>query len=147
MTDAANTSSSAESTVSPASGPEMSRPAVSPIPLRVMSAAQVDRRRRREAMRVPAALRAQYTSANLTFRGMSIDLSLNGALILSPLYDTPGTAAVLTLETRGKEDLQLDARVARVNQGELPGMGLAFEGVADDTHDWLLDYCKKRGIS
>lgn len=100
-------------------------------------------RTRRLALRTPAVVPVVYKSDTLRFRGVSVDISPKGALVLTPLADAVGTQARLELDLQlglGPV-LRVSCRVVRVNRGATPGLGVAFEELqAQDVLD-LERYC------
>lgn len=85
---------------------------------------------RRVAGRVEQCVRITYASSDLNFCTVSVDLSGDGLLLLTPLCDPPGTLVSVRLEVPDRAYRTLECSVVRLHHGLKPGMGLQFRDAA-----------------
>ena len=83
---------------------------------------------KRESVRVPVRVRAQFRAHGLVIDGLVEDVSRNGLFMRSPRQLGPGATAEIDLDLPGEPTLHLSAEVVRVEEHPRAGMALKFVG-------------------
>jgi hypothetical protein len=84
---------------------------------------------KREAVRVPVRVRAQFRAQGVVIDGLVEDVSRSGLFMRSPRQVGPGSEAEIHLDLPGEaETLHLFAEVVRVELEPRAGMALRFLG-------------------
>ncbi len=94
---------------------------------------------KREAVRVPARLRARWHTRDEVFDGTVEDISRSGMLFTAPHRARLGDTAEVQLELSG-EQLRLVAEVVRIVAEPRPGLGLKFLGHTERTRRPLANF-------
>jgi hypothetical protein len=83
---------------------------------------------KRESVRVPVRVRAQFRAQGVVIDGLVEDMSKSGLFMRSPRQLGPGSEAEIHLDLPGEPTLHLFATVVRVENAPRAGMALRFVG-------------------
>lgn len=97
------------------------------------------RKYRRRPLAVSIRMRDLSGAGEIEFD--TLDLSLGGAFLKSDLFFEIGDSFELEVSLAGGAPLALQARVVRTSRDEdRPGMGIAFEPMADATRNAIYEF-------
>ena len=83
---------------------------------------------KRESVRVPVRVRAQFRAQGVVIDGLVEDVSRSGLFMRSPRQLGEGSEAEIHLDLPGEPTIQLLAQVVRVETSPRAGMAMRFVG-------------------